>query len=516
MRDMIDLSKKASDEQAAEIVSVHLMILDDPKLFLKIKQLIVNNKINAEHAIIDIFNEYIEMHKKKKLHFQELSHDFMDVRDSLLFSITETSGHFECSIDEREPVIVATPRLHSHMVLNIPRENILAIVTMEGGYTTHGSILARSLDIPLIFGIDVKTELSCGMRVIIDGMAGKVIVSPDEATDKYYDRKDKLFQTRSHFCDTRSHLKARTKSNVRIALKVNISTPGEIDLLKEFNHDGIGLLRTDFLFLEREQPPSEEEQYKMYRTLLQKAGNTPVVVRLLDIGADKLPLFFDLPEQTNPDLGIRGARAVECCFDIYLTQAKALLRAAQHSELKLLYPMISDMSDLMIFKSLISTAKKELKKERQSYCRSVKDGIMIETPAAALLAEQLLSKVYFGNIGSNDLLQYTLAASRGNPFLEEKYHILHPAMVKLMEMTIKAGKKHNKEICLCGEIASFEEFYPLFLKLGLRCFSVAAMKFPAIKCDLMHLSVDRSSPLIEELYEASTKNELEKLFRKTS
>ena len=184
MRDMIDLSKKASDEQAAEIVSVHLMILDDPKLFLKIKQLIVNNKINAEHAIIDIFNEYIEMHKKKKLHFQELSHDFMDVRDSLLFSITETSGHFECSIDEREPVIVATPRLHSHMVLNIPRENILAIVTMEGGYTTHGSILARSLDIPLIFGIDVKTELSCGMRVIIDGMAGKVIVSPDEATDK--------------------------------------------------------------------------------------------------------------------------------------------------------------------------------------------------------------------------------------------------------------------------------------------------------------------------------------------
>ena len=138
---------------------------------------------------------------------------------------------------------------------------------------------------------------------------------------------------------------------------------------------------------------------------------------------------------------------------------------------------------------------------------------MIETPAAALLSEQLLSKVYFGNIGSNDLLQYTLAASRGNPFLEEKYHILHPAMVKLMEMTIKAGKKHNKDICLCGEVASFEEFYPLFLKLGLRCFSVAAMKFPAIKCDLMHLSIDRSSPLIEELYEVSTKKELEKLFR---
>ena len=175
--------------------------------------------------------------------------------------------------------------------------------------------------------------------------------------------------------------------------------------------------------------------------------------------------------------------------------------------------MVSDMSDLMIFKSLISDAKRKLKKERQPYGGLVKDGIMIETPAAALLAEQLLRAVDFANIGSNDLLQYTLAASREIPFLEEKYHILHPAMVKLMEITVRAGKKYNKDICLCGEAASFGEFYPLFLQLGLRCFSVPPMKFPAIKCDLMYLSIDRSSSLLKEVYESSTKKELEKLMR---
>jgi phosphotransferase system enzyme I (PtsI) len=515
MKDMAVRYKKSTNQQAADIVNVHLMILEDPNLFSKIEKLIVRKKINAEHAIIDIFDQYIKMHKKKKLHFQELSHDFMDVRDRLLFSITKTDGHFECSIGEREAVIVATQRLNSYTVLNMPRENILAYVTMEGGYTNHSSILARSLDIPLIFGIDVNKELRCGMRAIIDGMSGKVIVSPDKAVEKYYDRKNKQLQTRKKFCDIHDHLKTKTKSNVRITLKVNITNPNEIDLLEGFNHDGIGLLRTEFLFLEREHPPTEKEQYNMYRAISRRAGSAPVVVRLLDIGSDKFPLFFNLPEQTNPDLGIRGARAVEYCFDIYLTQAKAILRASQHAEIKILYPMISDTNDLATFKSLISTAKKELEKEGKTYCKTVKDGIMIETPAGALLADQLLEKVDFGNIGSNDLLQYTLAASRGNPIFEEKYHILHPAMVKLMEMTIKAGKKNNKEICLCGEIASFEEFYPLFLRLGLRCFSVAALKFPAIKCDLMHLSIDRSSSLIKEFYEVSTKNELERLLRKT-
>jgi phosphotransferase system enzyme I (PtsI) len=510
---MIELSEKTSNKQAADIFNVHLMILSDPKLFSKMEQLIIDKKINAEHAIFDIFNDYIDMHKKKKLHFQEIAHDFMDVRDRLLSSITATSGHFECSIDEREPVIVATQRLHSHMVVNMPTENIIAFVTMEGGYTTHGSILARSLNIPLIFGIDVKKELSCGMRAIIDGTSGKVIISPDEATEEYYDRKERQSRRKRKLCDIHYHLKTKTKSKVRITLKVNINNPNEIDLLKDLNHDGIGLLRTEFLFLERDHPPSEEEQYNMYETILQKADDKPVILRLLDIGSDKIPFFFNLPEQNNPDLGIRGARAVEYFYDIYLIQAKALLRAAQHSEIKLLYPMVSDVSDLRTYRSLISDAKKQLRSEGKPYRQSVKEGIMIETPAAALLSEQLLREVNFANIGSNDLLQYTLAASRGIPFLEEKYHILHPSIVKLMEMTVKAGKKHNKEVCLCGEVASFEEFYPLFLKLGLRCFSVPPRKFPDIKCDLMYLSIDRSSLLIKEVYESSTKKELEKLIK---
>lgn len=514
MQEMIKAAEKVFDKQAVGIFSVHLMMLKDEELLRKIITLIREKKINAEHAVNDVFETFINLYNKKQLHFKELAQDFLNLKERILSSFSGLSGHFECPVGERHRIIVAAQKLTPYMVLNIPRENVLAFITKEGGYTTHAMILARSLGIPVIFDINIRENFQCMDRVIVDGFSGKVIVSPDKRTEKYYSQKIEKLKIRGEFCAIKSKIVSKTASNLRIKLKLNISTPGELEMIKDFNYDGIGLLRTEFLFLERNHPPSQEEQFNMYKLILQKSANKPVVVRLLDIGSDKLPLFINLPQQINPDLEIKGARAVESFYDLYLTQVKAILRAAKGGDLKILYPMIADESDIIVFKKLISQAKKELSREKRAFSKKITDGIMIEIPSAALRADVLLPMVDFANIGSNDLLQYTLAAFRGNALVEKRYHILHPSLVKLFEIIIKAGKKEKKEICLCGEISSFEEFYPLFLKLGLRSFSVSAAKFPHIKCEILHLNTSKKTDLLQKVYSSKSKFELDRLFHK--
>lgn len=507
------VSERLFDKKVAEIFNVHLMILKDPELFKKISNLIKEKKVNAEHAVNDIFEEYIDLYETKQSHFRELAHDFMDLKNRVLTSFTGLLGHFECPKGERQPVIVVSKRLTPSMVLNIPQQNVLAFVTEEGGYTTHATILARSLNIPVIFGINVKDNLKCTDRAIVDGFSGKVIVFPDETTDRYYSKKIEQFKKRKTSCDIRKDLPPKTRSNVRIKLKININTPGELEMTKDFNHDGIGLLRTEFLFLERTHPPSEEEQFNMYKLILEKAQCKPVMIRLLDIGSDKLPLFFKLPNQTNPDMEIKGARAAEIFYEIYLIQAKAILRASRFGDLRVVYPMVSDGSDILTFKKLMSDAKKVLRKEKKEFNDKIIDGIMIETPSSALIADVLLKNVHFANIGSNDLVQYTLAASRGNPLVEKRYHILHPSLIKLFEIIVKASKRHKKEVCLCGEIGSFEKFYPLFLKLGLRSFSVPVSRFPYIKCELLYMTIPKKSSKLKKIYSAESKLELDRLLK---
>jgi len=514
IREMIKISERLVDKKAAEIFSAHLMILDDPELFGKTSNLVREKRVNAEHAVNDIFEEYINLYQTKQTHFKELAHDFVDLKNRILASFSGVSGHFECPVGERQPVVVVSKRLTPSMVLNIPQQNVLAFVTKEGGYTTHATILARSLNIPVIYGINIKDNLNCTDRVIVDGFSGKVIVSPDEDTDSHYSKKIEQLKKRELFCDIRRDLSPKTKSNIRIKLKINVNTPGELEMIKDFNHDGIGLLRTEFLFLERNHPPSEQEQFEMYKLILEKAEGKPVMVRLLDIGSDKLPLFFRLPRQTNPDMEIKGARALETFYEIYLIQAKAILRAAKFGDLRVLYPMVSDAGDILTFKKLISDAKKVLRKEKKEFSDKIIDGIMIETPSSAVMADVLLKNVSFANIGSNDLVQYTLAASRGHPLVEKRYHILHPSLIRLFEIIVKAGKRHRKEVCLCGEVGSFEEFYPLFLKLGLRSFSVPVSKFPYIKCELLYMTIPRKLNKLKKIYSAESKAKLDRLLKK--
>jgi Phosphoenolpyruvate-protein kinase (PTS system EI component in bacteria) len=359
----------------------------------------------------------------------------------------------------------------------------------------------------------VEKELDCGMEAVVDGSAGKVIVSPDGEMRAYYGKKIENIRKKKAVCEVGRELPPRTKGGQRITLKLNISTPGELSAVTDLPHDGIGLLRTEFLFMQRQRPPTEDEQFQVYRDILCRDGARPVTVRLLDIGGDKLPPYLKLPEGVNTDLELRGAMAVDTFPELYETQLRALLRA-NPGNLKLLYPMVSDLSDLATFRQAVAQARKNLKEERVEFREGkIPEGIMIETPAAVMLARELLSEVDFINIGTNDLLQYTLAASRGSALGEKRYHILHPALLKLIEIAAREAKKAKKEVCLCGEIGSFEEFYPVLLETGLSSFSVAASKFTDIKCELMHLRRRRGSALREKLYKTKTKEEADVYFR---
>jgi phosphotransferase system enzyme I (PtsI) len=509
---MLKASEEIFGKTGQEIFSAHGTVLQDEALFEEIVSLIKKRLINAEHAVNDVFDSYQEKFKQKDHHFAEISHDITDIRNHLLSSFEGVSGQFQCPEGERQPVVVVSRILSPSMVLNIVKSDVLAFVTEEGGLTSHATILAQNYGVPIIFGVDATKNIKCGDKVIVDASMGKVFVKPDRKTEKYYDEKIKEAEKRKQFCIVKEETPAQTKEGERLTLKANISLQGEIKLLEGLNYDGVGLLRSEFLFINRSKTPTEEEWFKVYKSIAEAAKGKKVDIRFLDVSGDKMPGYLHLPPGSDNDLGIRGARAIDFFYDEYVIQAKAILRASAYGNVRLLYPMISDVSDIESFRKVLVEAKWILDDEGREYNNNIKEGIMIETPAAAVMAGTLLKYADFANIGSNDLLEYTLAASRNSQIIEKRYHILHPSLIRLMEIIIGETRKNKKEVCLCGEIASFEEFYPLFLSIGLDSFSVEASKFSDIKCNLLHLNKPDKS-YRDEFYKNLKKDDIEKFLR---
>ncbi|KJJ83888.1 phosphoenolpyruvate-protein phosphotransferase [Candidatus Omnitrophus magneticus] len=518
MSSMVQKSKDFFDKEAFQIFNAHLAILNDKDLYERICEIIKKDLVNAEQGVNKVFYVYIAKYEDKENHFKELIHDFLDTRDRVLDSFGKgKSAQVVCPIIENAggAAIIASKRLTPSMVLEIPREKVLAFVTHEGGLTSHATIIARAYGIPIIFGIDCVKEFSCGKNVIVDGSSAKVIIEPDNKTENYYRKKIDNYNKKMSVCSIKKELSPRVKTGRMVSLKVNVSSPEELKLLEGFAYEGVGLLRTEFLFMRDDAPPSEEEQLKMYKRILGHEDGRPVTVRVLDISSDKRPPYLNISEDLNVEMDLRGAIAAENFYDLYITQFRALLRANEHGTLRFLYPMISDYEDIKTFRGILNAAKKSLKKDGIKFnVKGIKEGIMIETPSSALMIEELLPYVDFVNIGTNDLLQYTVASSRISEMVEKRYHILHPSLVRLMEIIIKGAKKFNKEACLCGEIASFSEYYPLFLDIGIKSFSVSVSKFADIKCDLLHIAPTRGKKILNEYYKLKSREEIDKYFEK--
>lgn len=496
------------DKKATKIFESHLEILKDEELYRLIKNIIKNRKINVEHAIFDVFEDFIKNYQNKNLHFEEISHDFKDVRNNLLDQLNGRFENISCPIPDRDPVIIAAKRLSPYMLSDLSQDNILAFITEDGGFTTHASVLAGSLGIPFMFNVPVTTNCNCNDYAIVDAIDEKFILDPDQKTIEDYKKKQAEYKRNISKYEELSTQPAETNDGQKINLEVNINLPNEIDLLENHNFDGIGLLRTEFLFMDKSEPPSLDDQFKVYKHAAQAVNNKPVTIRLLDIGADKTPHYLDLPEQKNPDMGIKGARAVDHFKDVFETQVEALVKASQYGNIRILFPMVSDVYDIQTFKNLVERVEKETGQERSG---SIPMGAMIETPSAAMLIDEILEIVDFINIGSNDLLQFTLAASRENPDVYKRYHSIHPALLKLIQRIVKAAKKHGKNASLCGEIANYAEGYPLFLDMGIRSFSVPVSKHTIIKHKISEIETGKITGTLDRFLKARSKGEIDEL-----
>jgi phosphotransferase system enzyme I (PtsI) len=508
LQQYVDESMTNMGNTASKVFESHLMILKDSQLSRLVEKTIRENQINAEHAVYDTFEDFIEKYQKKNLHFKEIIHDFKDVRDNLLKQFERNFKNISCPIPDREPVIIAAKRLSPYMMSDLINDNILAFVTEEGGFTTHASVLASSLDIPFMFDVPVTSNCNCNDFAIVDATEEKFILKPDQETLQKYEKKEAQYRENIRKYRKIASQPAKTKNNIPIDLKVNINLPNEIDLLENHNFDGIGLLRTEFLFMDKSEPPTLEEQFQVYKHAAQASDNKPVTIRLLDIGADKTPNYLDLPPQKNPDLGIKGARAVDYFKEIFEIQITALLKAARFGNVRILLPMIADVSDILTFKDLITEAEKKDENIKEG---EIKVGAMVETPAAVMLIDEILEIVDFINIGSNDLLQFTLAASRENPEVYERYHSVHPALIRLIKMAVKKAEERNMEASLCGEIANYEEGYPLFLNIGVRSFSVSVSKHAIIKHKISQIDLKQLSDLEQKLMKTKNKKEVNDL-----
>ncbi len=468
-------------EKEAEIITAQLLMLEDPELIEAVYKFLKKG-FTTPLSVKKAFEVYISlMEKLNNKYLKERIKDIEDVEDRILRAILNKPRRGLSLLSS--PVIVFTKDLSPSDTAGIDRKNVLGIVTEEGGRTSHTAILSEALGIPAVLGIPkITDEIKDGELVIIDGKNGEIIVSPDEETVKVYKEKISARKREEKGAFEKRFQPAITKRGRHIEISANIGGLEDVDSALSMGADSIGLFRTEFLFLEREEPPTEEEQFEIYKEIVEKFGEKGVVVRTLDIGGDKqVPYIRHLKEEQNPFLGIRGIRLSLIEKDLFKTQLRAILRASAYGKVRIMYPMVATKEEIIKANSILEEAKNKLKEERIPFDPEIEVGIMIEIPAAALNTEELIVYADFFSIGTNDLIQYTFAADRTNNALDYLYLPTHPAILKLIEITVNASHQKGKWTGVCGEIAGDPDVVPYLVKLGVDELSMSPQKIPRIK-----------------------------------
>ena len=509
----VKVAKEIGQDQAA-IFEAQMMMLNDPELLQAVETMIQEQKVNAEYALRVAMDQYINL-------LEQVEDEYLRARTADLKDVANrVTGILMDAVDDKgldqQAIIVARDLMPSETA-QLKRDHVLGIVTAIGGTTSHTAIMARTLGIPAVVGADEALEsIRNGDLLIVDGDAGLVFINPDQASqERYLAVQEKNLQAGQELLKLRD-MEAITRDGHLVELAANIGSVADAGLALENGAMGIGLFRTEFLYMDKTNWPTEEEQYDAYREALVKMGGKPVIIRTLDVGGDKKLPYADFPEELNPFLGYRALRLCLDCPDIFKTQLRALYRASVSGKLRVMLPMVASVEELREVKRIAGEVRDQLKNEKISFREDVELGVMIEIPSAAIISAELAQEADFFSIGSNDLIQYTLAVDRTNQRISPLYNPFHPAVMRLIKMVADNAHFAGKPVGLCGEMAADLRLTPLLIGLGLDELSMNPGSLLKVKQRIRNLDSQKCKIMAEQALHLATAAEVQDLITKSS
>ena len=505
MAEKMDITVGKKD---ADILRGHIQMLQDPMIEEQISALIISEKITAEMAVEQVLEQTAEMFSQIPDELlQQRATDFRDIKTRML-KILLGIEDVDISQVPAGTVIVARD-LTPSMTAGINPANIAGILTEVGGRTSHSAILARAMEVPAVLSIEnICSIAKNGDKVVLDGTSGEAILNPDDETVEKFKKMYSDYQNEKALLKEYAGKPSQTKDGVKVELVCNIGKPADANKAVECDGEGIGLFRTEFLFMDRDSMPTEEEQFEAYKEVAEKMKGKPVIIRTLDIGGDKDVPYLGLEHEDNPFLGFRAIRYCLQRKDIYEIQLKALLRASAFGKIKIMVPLVTGVDELRQVKAMIKDIMAELDKEGVAYNKNIEVGVMMETPAACMMADVLAKEAAFFSIGTNDLTGYTMAVDRGNAKVAYLYSTYNPAVLRAIKRIIECGKKEGIMVGMCGEAAADSKLIPLLLAFGLDEFSVSATSVLKTRKTISDCTMDECKALADKVMACVTEEEV--------
>ncbi len=510
--DLVKVKESIREKMGREnsfIFEAHLLILEDPSLLAGLESIIREDKARAEWALSKTNGRYEQL-------FESLADDYFRQRKSDVSDVlTRVYRNLEVwrekeKTPQTEHILVAHELLPSEAALRLSRELTLGIALDMGGQTSHTAILARSLSIPAVLGLrDISRRVREGDFVIVDGTDGEVIINPPPAVRREFQAKKEKYENYGRELRKTAKLKSETLDRVRFTPLANIELPEEVSLALSMGAEGVGLFRSEFIYLRRESLPSEEDHFEIYSRIARGAHPHPVTIRTLDIGGDKSLPQLNIEKEPNPALGLRAVRFSLRNRDLFRVQLRAILRASVQGNVRILIPMVTEVDEIVDVKDTFEDVKEELRRKGEGFDEKIPLGVMIEVPAAAALADLILKDVDYVSIGTNDLIQYFLAVDRSNEFVSYLYKPLHPAVLRLIRSVIQAARRAEKDVAVCGEMAADPLSAIVLLGFGLRTFSMNPIFIPRIKKALRSVECRTAEKIVEETLKLRSAQEIE-------
>ena len=500
---------KELGEEEAEIFGAHLLVLEDPEFIGEAENKIKNESLNAEYALNEVKDMFVSiLESMDNDYMRERAADVKDVTNRVLRHILGIKI-IDLSNLSDEVVLIAHDLTPSDTA-TMDKKKVLGFLTNIGGRTSHTAIMSRTLEIPAIVGLsDVTDKVKDSDMIVFDGDKGIVIVSPEEDVVAEYQEKKRIFEEDKKALELLKGQTSVTTDGKHVELAGNIGTPNDLEGLINNDAEGVGLYRTEFLYMDSDEFPSEEIQFEAYKKVLEGMNGKPVVIRTLDIGGDKKLSYFEMEEEMNPFLGYRAIRLCLDRTDIFKTQLRALFRASVYGKLRIMFPMISSLEELLAAKAICEEVKSDLKAEGLGYSDDVEIGMMIEIPSAAVISDLLAKHVDFFSIGTNDLIQYTCAVDRMNQKISYLYNQFNPAVLRLIKMVIKNAHAEGKWVGMCGESAGDQMMIPILLGFGLDEFSMSPISILRARRLINSVSEKDMQALSDKVLEFGTAKEIE-------